>query len=156
MQNSNKSIFEKVIDPVHQAILTFGGVLSFIILSKLINAIGLLSVSAKFPWMTAAAFLLLFAVFNSVYSLTSKSIVQYWGRSIYSFMGLAVASGLVAYLFSSMTISEAGSYRWIYVVVTFGYLVFLSLMAFLRKIVEFAQKEEWNHPRIRRNKRNKR
>ena len=46
--------------------------------------------------------------------------------------------------------SEAGSYRWIYIVVAIGYLVFLSLMAMLRKIVEFAQREEWNHPRIRR------
>lgn len=150
MQDSKSSIFEKAIDPVMQALLTFGGVLVFIIISKFINAIGILSVSAKFPWMTAAAFLLLFAVFNSLYSLTAKSIIKYWGRSIYSFMGLAAASGVVAYLFSSMTISEAGSYRWIYVVVTFGYLVFLSLMAFLRKIVEFAQKEEWNQPRIRR------
>lgn len=150
MQNPKGSIFEKAIDPVHQAIISLGGVLSFIIISKFINAIGLLSVSPKFPWMTAAAFLLLFAVFNSVYSLTAKSIAKYWGRSIYSFMGLAAVSGFIAYLFSSMTISEAGSYRWIYVVVTFGYLVFLSLMAFMRKIVEFAQKEEWNHPRIRR------
>lgn len=156
MQNSNSSIFEKAIDPVHQAILALGGVLSFIIISKFINAIGLLSVSAKFPWMAATAFMLLFAVFNSVYSLTAKSIIKYWGRSIYSFMGLAVVAGFAAYLFSSMTISEAGSYRWIYVVVTFGYLVFLSLMAFLRKIVEFAQKEEWNHPRIRRKKRKNR
>jgi len=150
MQNSKSSIFEKAIDPIHQALMTFGGVLVFIIFSKFINAVGILDVSAKFPWMTAAAFLLLFAVFNSVFSLTAKSIIKYWGRSIYSFMGLAAASGFAAYLFSSMTISEAGSYRWIYIVVTFGYLVFLSLMAFMRKIVEFAQKEEWNHPRIRR------
>ena len=74
---------------------------------------------------------------------------KYWGRSIYSFMGLALGSGLTAYLFSSLTISEAGSYRWIYVVLTVGYLVFLSIVTFMRRIVEFAQKEEWNHPRIR-------
>ena len=142
MQNSKGSIFEKTIDPVYQAIIAFVGVIGFIVISKFVNAVGLLSVSAKFPWMTISAFMLLFAVFNSLYSLTAKSIIKYWGRSIYSFMGLAAAGGGVAYLFSSMTISEAGSYRWIYIVVTFGYLVFLSMMAFLRKIVEFAQKEE--------------
>lgn len=150
MQDPKVSIFEKAIDPVIQAAIAFGGGLVFIIISKFINAIGLMSVSVKFPWMTAAAFLLLFALFNSLYSLTAKSMMKYWGRSIYSFMGLAACSGFSAYLFSSLTISEAGSYRWIFFVVTFGYMVFLSLMAFLRKIVEFAQKEEWNHPRIRR------
>ena len=153
MQDSKGSIFERTIDPAMQAGLVFGAVMLFNIVSKFLHATGLMTVSAKFPWMTAASFLLLFAVFNSVYSLTAKSMMKYWGRSIYSFMGLAAASGIAAYLFSSLTISEAGSYRWIYVVVTFGYLVFISIMAIMRRIVEFAQKEEWNHPRIRRKRR---
>lgn len=150
METPQNSIFEKRFDPVLQAAITFGGVVVFIILSKIVRATGIMEVSDRFPWKTAAAFLLMFAIFNSIYSLTAKSILKYWGRSIYSFMGLAAASGLVAYWFSSLTISEAGSYRWIYVVVTFGYLVFLSMMAFMRRIVEFAQREEWHHPRIRR------
>ena len=49
-----------------------------------------------------------------------------------------------------MTITEAGSYPWIFIVVSFGYLVFLSLMAVLRTVVDFAQREEWTQPRIRR------
>ncbi|MGK0452465.1 MAG: hypothetical protein ACJAXE_003142, partial [Neolewinella sp.] len=44
-------------------------------------------------------------------------------------------------------------YKWIYFVVTFGYLVFLSMIAFMKKIVEFAQKEEWNRPKLRQKKR---
>jgi hypothetical protein len=64
-------------------------------------------------------------------------------------MGLALGNGLLAWGFSSLTISEAGSYRWIYVVVTIGYLVFLSLIGVVRIIVEFAQREEWNQPRRR-------
>lgn len=40
-------------------------------------------------------------------------------------------------------------------VVTFGYLVFLSIVGFIKRIVEFAQREEWNQPRPRnRKKRN--
>lgn len=149
---SNKSIFERAIDPVIQAGIIFGGVLIFNVMAKFLAAIGLMNVSERFPWMTAAAFLLFFAVFNSLYLLSAKSMMKYWGRSIYSFIGLAAASGLIAYLFSSLSISEAGSYRWIYFVVTLGYLIFISIMVFLRRIVEFAEKEEWNHPRIRRKK----
>ena len=89
-------------------------------------------------------------MFNSVFSLSAENMLKYWGRSIYSYLGLAFASGVAAYFFSAMSIDEAGSYRWIYIVLTIGYLVFLGMMAFMRQIVEFAQREEWNHPRIRR------
>jgi drug/metabolite transporter (DMT)-like permease len=140
----------KSLHPPYQALLCFVAALVFTLVGKLAQWTNLLEVPARFPWMTSASFLLLFAMFNSVSSLAVDNMMKYWGRSIYSFLGLAVASGLVAYLFSSLSISEAGSFRWIYFVLTFGYLVFLSIVTFMRRIVEFAQKEEWNHPRIRR------
>ena len=65
-------------------------------------------------------------------------------------MGLALTTGLFAWFVSSLSIGEAGSYKWIYFVVTIGYLVFLSMMGFMKNIVDFAQKEDWSHPRLRR------
>jgi hypothetical protein len=145
------SVFDRAYDPVIQAAITFGAVILFVLSAKLINLTGLMDIPQRFPWMTAASFMLLFAMGNSVFSLASENMLKYWGRSIYSYLGLAVLSGVVAYFSSSMSIDEAGSYRWIYLVLTVGYLVLLGMMAFMRQIVEFAQKEEWNHPRIRRN-----
>jgi hypothetical protein len=144
------SIFAKGFNPYYQAALALGGVISFSILAKLVQSTGLLDVPQRFPWMAAASFMLLFAVFNSVFSLASENLMRYWGKSMYSFLGLAAGAGVFAYFFSSLSMTEAGSYRWIYIVVAIGYLVFLSMMATLRKIVEFAQREEWNRPRTRR------
>jgi FtsH-binding integral membrane protein len=76
-------------------------------------------------------------------------MLQYWSRSIYSFLGLALLAGGFAWLLSSLPLNEAGSYRWILIVVTVGYIIFLAMMTTMRRIVEFAQREEWNHPRIR-------
>ncbi len=149
---TSDSVFSKTLNPVYQAAMALAGVVIISLGAKLVQFTGILDVPQRFPWMSAAAFMLLFAVFNSVYSLTSKDMMIYWRNSVYSFIGLAAAAGGFAYLLSSMTMSEAGSYRWIYIVVTLGYLVFLSIMAMMRKIVEFAQREEWNHPRIRRKK----
>jgi hypothetical protein len=146
------SFFTKTINPIVQASVALGGVIIVILGSKLIKLTGLLHVADRFPWITAASFMLVFAIFNSVLSLSSKNMLKYWGRSIYCFLGLAVASGGLAYLFSSMSMDEAGSYRWIYIVLTIGYLIFLGMMAFMKRIVDFAQKEEWNHPRIRNKK----
>lgn len=148
-QASNQSFFEKAFNPIYQALITFGGVLVFIAVAALIKATGLMLVPERFPWMTAAAFLLLFALFNSVFALSSKNMGKYWGKSIYCFLGLALLAGLTAWVTSSLSINEAGSYRWIYIVVTIGYLIFLSMISMMRTIVEFAQREEWNQPRIR-------
>lgn len=138
--------------PVVMAALCLGGVLVVNLLAKVLQLSGM-EVTPRFPWMAAAAFLLIYSIFNSVGSLFASDSMKYWGRSIYSFLGLALGSGLLAYAFSSLSIGEAGSYRWIFVVLTFGYLVFISIMNVARKIVEFAQREEWNHPRIRQKKR---
>ena len=146
------SVFSKTLNPFFQAGMALAGVVIISLGAKLVQFIGILDVPQRFPWMSAASFMLLFAVFNSVFSLTSKNMMIYWRNSVYSFVGLAAVAGGFAYLLSSMTMGEAGSYRWIYIVVTIGYLTFLSIMAIMRKIVEFAQREEWNHPRIRRKK----
>ncbi|MEL7220602.1 MAG: hypothetical protein AAGJ93_04735 [Bacteroidota bacterium] len=150
IMDDNSSIFEKTFDPLYQAAMALGGVVVISLLAKLLGLTGLVDVPQRFPWMSAASFMLLYAVFNSVFSLSSKHLMTYWRRSFYSFMALAVGAGLFAYLLSSLTIDQAGSYRWIYIVVTIGYLVFMSMMAIMRKIVNFAQREEWNHPRTRR------
>jgi len=149
MENTKDAFLEKVYNPVIQAALTYLGVLIMIAGGAMVKISGLLPVSARFPWMCAAAFMLLFALFNSVFALATQNMNQYWGRSIYSFLGLAFLSGLTAWLTSSLSIGEAGSFRWIYIVVTIGYLIFLGLVSMLRTIVDFAQREEWNQPRIR-------
>ncbi|MTB50288.1 hypothetical protein [Lewinella sp. W8] len=153
MDESSTSIFERNVDPIHQALFTLGAVLVVDILGSGVAAATEDVETNLFPWLCAASFLLFFALFNAILSASAPNMLRYWQRSIYSFMGLALGSGLLAWAFSSLTISEAGSYRWIFIVVTVGYLVFLSMIAFLKKIVTFAQKEEWNKPKFRQKKR---
>jgi drug/metabolite transporter (DMT)-like permease len=145
-----ESIFARTFNPIYQAGMALGGVVLFSLVAKLAHSTGLVDVPQRFPWMAAASFMLLFALFNSIFSLSSENLMKYWGKSLYCFMGLAAGAGFFAYLLSSLTMNEAGSYRWIYIVVAIGYLVFLSMMAMLRRIVEFAQREEWHQPRQRR------
>jgi len=150
------SIFEKKIDPLYQAGGVLVAVLVFDILGSAVSAGTEDVVSNRWPWLCAASFLLLFALFNAILSAASGNLMKYWGRSIYAFMALAVGSGLLAWGFSGIPIGEAGSYKWIFFVITFGYLVFLSMIAFMKKIVEFAQKEEWTKPRLKnRNRRSR-
>lgn len=144
------SFYERKIDPIRQAAGFFGISVLAMLLTWLVHLAGWKDMDPLFPWSVATAFLLLFAVFNSLMSLNADNFMQYWGRSVYSFLGLAFMNGIAAWLVSGVRLNDAQSYRWIYIVVSFGFLVFLTLVNLMKKIVQFAEREEWNQPRRRR------
>lgn len=144
-------MLQRKLDPPYQAALVLAGALALMLGGWLVKLTGIFPVERLFAWSIATAFTLLFALYNSLMSLsTDHSFTQYWARSIYSYIGLAVANALLAWLFSGVPLRDAESYSWIYVVITFGFLVFLSMVNFMKRIVNFAEREEWNQPRQRK------
>lgn len=135
--------------PVQAAIVLAAGLI-LMFLAWLLTVLKIYEQEPLFAWSIAAAFMLLFALFNSLMSLRADNFAKYWGASMYSYMGLAFISGMAAWLFSGIPIREASSYGWIFIVVTFGFLVFLSMVNFMKRIVTFAEREEWTEPRKRR------
>lgn len=139
-------------DPIIQGAIVLAGIAIVMLTAFIISKFSLNLITLRFYWLTTTAFLLFFAVFNSVSSLASNDGVKFWGRSMYSYMGLAICSGILAWLFSGISIFDAGSYSWLFKVVTFVYIVFMTLVRSMKTIVEFAQREEWNSPNIRKKK----
>lgn len=150
MQKLGNYLYDNLFVPPVQAGLIFFLVLTVSLGGMALRPAGFVDIGPAFPWLAATSFLLFFAVFNAVGSLAVENLNKYWGQSMVSFLVLGAGCGLLAWGLSTMTIDEAGSYRWIFFVVGFGYLVFLSLLGFMRAIVHFAQREEWNAPRIRK------
>lgn len=150
--NTNDPFLNKAIDPVNQAAVVLGCIVTFMALTKIATWTGIAEFRDYIPWVIAASFLLFFAVFNSVFSLRTDDMNKYWIRSMISYSGLAIISGLLAYLASSVAFNDAGTIRWIFIVLTFVYLVFLSIVNFMKKIVSFAEREEWTAPKKRRRK----
>ncbi len=144
MEKSETSFFEKSFNPFLQGISIFAFALCTMIIAKILEWTDLADIAGQAFWIIAGTSILLFAIFNSVLSLSAKDMNLYWTRSIPTYTALMVLSGTLAYLFSNMSIHEAGTFRWIFMVLTFGYLLFLSMMRFMRKIVDLAQKEDNN------------
>lgn len=133
---------EKATNPIFQAsaILILG---FFIIVGgKLLNGIGIIDVSDLFPWLINTSFILLFAMVNVVLSLNVQNLTRYWSLSIYSFIGFLLISGIVSYLISGVAISNAATYKWLYFMLTFIYLVFVAIARLMRFIVDLAQKQD--------------
>jgi beta-lactamase regulating signal transducer with metallopeptidase domain len=142
METKSSHFLDKTYNPIMQAGMTLIFALVLMLVLQLVKWSGAAVIGNRNFWIIAGTAILTFALFNSVLSLSTKDMNKYWVQSTASYAVLMVACGGLAYLFSAMTINQAGSFRWIFMVLTFGYLLFLSMMRFMRKIVQIAQKED--------------
>ncbi len=136
------SFFEKTINPFLQSGVILCAGLVVMLLTKLLINVGILQLSDRFPYMISAAFVLFYAIFNSIFSLTADDMNKYWFHSTIAFAGLTIASAFLAYMFCGIKLEEAGSFKWIYTVLGFCYLVFLSILRGMKRIVFLAQQED--------------
>lgn len=136
------SPFKQEVHPVKQVVAVSIGIPVVLLLFLVPTWIGIYDLPRHFPWTISAAATLFFAVANSVLSLGAQDQNKYWSNSIMSYMAIVLISCGIAWLFSGLSIYEAKSFRWIYIVFTFGYLLFLCIIRAMRKIVQIAQKQD--------------
>ena len=138
---SDRSVFSKDVSPYIQGVVVLG--LIFIAQVGLKIAVNPQEEFGRLDyWIMASAFLLLFAVVSSVFSFAAQSPMKYYGQSVTSFLGVAFLGGISAYLFSGIPLNEAGSFSWIYTVLTVIFVVFLTIVNLMRKIVELAKEQD--------------
>ena len=142
MENRQSSFLARAHNPILQAACALGLAIILMLVTQGLKLSNTTPVSGRAFWIIAGTAILSYSMLNSIISLSVGDMNQYWFRSTASYAVLMVSCGTLAYLFSSMTINEAGTFRWIFIVLTFGYLLFLSIMRFMRKIVSIAQKED--------------
>jgi hypothetical protein len=141
-ENSNESIFEKEISPFVQLGLILGMVLLFQFLMFGINYVSKSTFELRTFYTIPLALILVYAVFNSVLSIAAVDQNRYWGKSILCYAILCIVGFSMAYFLSGINIDEAGAYRWMISVFSFGYLLFLSLISVMKRIVLLAQKQD--------------
>jgi hypothetical protein len=133
---------ENITKPVFQlaAILLVMVVLSGII--HLSMSVEMRELNPNSAWEIMASCVLFFSLVNCVFSLQTTGRTTYWRNSIFSFMGLLLIGGGLAWVFTGVPLMEAGSISWILFVFSFGYLIFLSIANIMRFVVELAQRQD--------------
>lgn len=138
----DKSIFEYKVRPMYQAMAVLATIVLVCGIAKLAMMAGWFSPKIYFPYVVTFSFLLFYALGNCLLSFADDNQAKYWTESILSYVGLSTLGAGFAYLMSGLTIGEAASFKWIFFVFTFGYVILLTIMRSIRKIVIFAQKED--------------
>lgn len=144
MQNqenhSDNSFFSKKTNPFVIAAVSLAGALLFMLLGKATNAMGVTQFSERFPYISAGSFLLLFSVYNAILSLNVEDLNKYWLKSMAAYVLLISGSVAMAYAISGLWMP--GTFGWIFSILTFGYLTFLSVMGIIKRLFAIVKKED--------------
>lgn len=135
------SILSKNIPPVKQVIGVVVLLLVFNIIAYFIKLAGI-DIGKMNAWEISLTCLLFFALGNALFFLNSKDKAKYWRESVFSYIGLVAVTVLLAGWISGIQLNDSGSIKWIYFVFTFGYLVFISIIGMMRRIVELVIKQD--------------
>lgn len=139
--DNSKSVFTKQIHPFKQLVVCLIALLTFMGMLKLSGIAEAVSNKVMY-WEAALVVMLAYVLFNSIFSLSYHNKNAYFRDSIFTFLAIAAAGGGLAYLFSGLSIDEAGSFRWLYFVFGFSYLVIISIVNLMRKIIEIVKKQD--------------
>ncbi|MDZ7880715.1 MAG: hypothetical protein U5L45_23775 [Saprospiraceae bacterium] len=140
---SNDLFFSRLYNPFWQGGITFFFIVFGMLSIKGLQVTGNMDWTPHSFWVVCGTGMLVYALFSSILSLSiTGDMNQYWTRSTAAYASIMGLGGCLAWYFSGMMLSEAASFKWIFMVVTFGYLLFLSLMRFIRKVAIIAQQED--------------
>jgi magnesium-transporting ATPase (P-type) len=139
---NNRSLFEKDVSPFTQLFIILGATVAVQLLMYLYNTLIGDTFLQRTYYTIAISFVLVFAMFNSVLSLSAKDPNGYWWKSLISFVILCFGGATTAHILSGLSLDDAGAFRWMYVVFSMGYILFLGILRSMRWIVEYAQKKD--------------
>jgi hypothetical protein len=136
------NFIDKLKNPIWQTICLIALFLFFLLADLLSNGFISGLDGENFAWMTSAMCLFLFILGNAILSLSSTNPNQYWFRSIVAIVFLLLVTIGIAYLHSGNWITDLSSYRNIIFVLSITYLILISIIRFIRLLLEYAEQEK--------------
>jgi len=128
MDNSNK---KTQIPPLLQAAILGG--------SALVGMLGaaLIAKEALTIWMIGTSCLLLYAMINNGMSMFAEDYKKYLIHSIYSFMLIMITVIATATLLSGLSVSEAGGYRMILMIILMANFTFIAMIVTVKSVLAY-------------------
>lgn len=138
----DKSIFEYKVHPVSQGVAVLAVILASIGFASLLKTLGWYEPSVNMPWIITFSFLLFYALGNCLMSFSADKPDVYWVQSVFIYVLIAGIGVLVSSWISGISILESKSFRWILMIFSFSYLVLLTIMRMIRRIIKYVIKQD--------------
>lgn len=142
MSESPSSIFNRAIHPLYQGGFVFGVFIFFLVLRIALDRLNALDWNKEDIWLYCTSMALFFIIINSIFGFTTKDKNRYYRDSLFTYTGLLIVFILLGKWISGKSVFEAETYSWILLVFSVVFIVFLTIINLVRKIVEIALKQE--------------
>ncbi len=128
--------------PLYQVLLVMAMTIVFSLVDKMMpHDTQLLEVNSG-SWIVGTSMILCFIILNSVVALRIEHIIPYWSISVVLYIVLLVFSYGWCYFLSGKNMDDAGSFRWLWLVLTLVYMVFFAIARSMKRIVDIANKQD--------------
>lgn len=91
-------------------------------------------------WTNGVAMMFFYVIINCILAVVGETKTQYFRESIYVFLGLGVFTILVSRLISGSGMDDAGSFRWLFMVLSLCYLIFIGIINTIHVLLNLAEK----------------
>ena len=130
----------KSISPFYQAALAF--ILIIIADLIVINTTQVPDQLSTSIWTNCIAMVLFYIVANCLLSLRTATSSKYVRDSIFAFIILSAAGIVISQTFSQKSMDESGSFRWLFIVLATGYMIFLGIINTMKFLLEWARTQD--------------
>lgn len=128
--------------PFHQASMAGSLILIACLVDSLLKHDETFIGKGTSTWTIATSIMLCFSFYNALVSLKIDKIVAYWRNSVFSLLGLMTGSYILCYLITGIHIDEAGTFRWLWLVILLTWAVFFAIARSIKRIIEIANKQD--------------
>ncbi|MEZ4951241.1 MAG: hypothetical protein R2784_17930 [Saprospiraceae bacterium] len=141
MANPTQFPLSKYYHPFWIAGIALGIGFALMVLGVILQGAGM-EVSENFAWMAAGSAIMLFAIFNSIFSLFAKDPLKNLGTIILFLHCPFDNDRTIGLGIFGQFHSRSRLFYLIFMVLSIAYLIFMSMVNVMKQIVEFAMKEE--------------
>ncbi len=139
--NKPRSAFYQEIQPWKQgALVLLVGLVIMSLVRLFTNNSG--DDSWQSTWIVAGTFILFFAIVNSIFCLSATNQNHYFWQSLGVYTILVLTLLGFAILITGQRFGETESFKWMLVVISFCYLVIISIVRLIVQLINIAQKHE--------------
>ena len=136
------SIYQREVTPMMQAATVFGLILVIFFGLYLSYLFKWYMYDPMDIWMIGTAMMLFFILFNCIFGFNNENITIYFRNSIYSYIVLVLVTCLLCQWITKVSVFDAKTYSWILVVFSIVYIIFMTVLGLIKKIVSIDIKQD--------------
>ncbi|MBK9107998.1 MAG: hypothetical protein IPM92_06340 [Saprospiraceae bacterium] len=137
-----KKLEKYYVSPIGQGILALSIFLVLALFNFGLEQSQLINKQDLNTWLFATSLLFFYIMMSSIFCFNANNRMLYYRNAIFTYVGLALAVCLISSMLTGINLKAAASHSWIIYVLSIVYLVFMVIIAMIRKIVDLALKQK--------------